>query len=57
MVKGPVPMISAGSVEMSHVETKVPSSTCVSRMCRGYMAVPMERRKGANGTGRTHSTV
>ena len=57
MVNGPVPMISAGSVSMSHVSMKVPSSTWGSRMCLGYMGVPIERRKGANCTGRVNSTV
>ena len=57
MVKGPVPMISAGSVEMSHVVAKVPSSTYCSRMCFGYIAVPMERRNGANDTGSSQKTV
>ena len=37
---------------MSHVDVNVPSSTCFSRMCFGYIAVPMERRNGANGPGR-----
>ena len=57
MVKGPVPITSEGSVSISQVEVKVPSSTWLSSMCLGYMAVPIERRKVANGTGRTHSTV